>query len=137
MTKGNFVAYYRVSTQRQGQSGLGLGAQRKAVADYLNGGGCCMSAEFTEVESLRLPRRRCRLVDFMSLGPSPCWNRKRSTPLAWRSLKSETRSFKDRPNRSTLQAATISTSRRAMAFSKLLNSGRPSLPLVPEIPLSA
>jgi DNA invertase Pin-like site-specific DNA recombinase len=46
-----FVAYYRVSTDRQGQSGLGLEAQRKAVADYLKGGAWVLVDEFTEVES--------------------------------------------------------------------------------------
>jgi DNA invertase Pin-like site-specific DNA recombinase len=48
---GNFVAYYRVSTDRQGQSGLGLDAQRKAVMDYLDGGNWKLIAEFTEIES--------------------------------------------------------------------------------------
>jgi DNA invertase Pin-like site-specific DNA recombinase len=51
MTHGNFVAYYRVSTARQGRSGLGLEAQRKAVADFLNGASSELSAEFVEVES--------------------------------------------------------------------------------------
>ena len=46
-----FVAYFRVSTDRQGQSGLGLEAQRSAVSAYLNGGSWTMIAEFTEVES--------------------------------------------------------------------------------------
>jgi DNA invertase Pin-like site-specific DNA recombinase len=51
MAKGRFIAYYRVSTARQGQSGLGLEAQRAAVLDYLNGGRWTLVAEFTEIES--------------------------------------------------------------------------------------
>ena len=50
---GNFVCYYRVSTQRQGRSGLGLEAQQTAVRDYLNGGAWKIVGEFTEVESGR------------------------------------------------------------------------------------
>jgi DNA invertase Pin-like site-specific DNA recombinase len=48
---GKFVAYFRVSTGRQGKSGLGIDAQRQAVATYLNGGDWSIVAEFTEVES--------------------------------------------------------------------------------------
>lgn len=51
MAEGKFVAYYRVSTERQGRSGLGLEAQRKAVTDYLNGGKWQLVSEFTEVET--------------------------------------------------------------------------------------
>ena len=46
-----FVAYHRVSTERQGRSGLGLDAQRKAVLDYLNGGAWELVAEFVEIET--------------------------------------------------------------------------------------
>ncbi len=46
-----FIAYYRVSTDRQGKSGLGLDAQRKAVLDYLNVGARELAQEFVEVES--------------------------------------------------------------------------------------
>jgi DNA invertase Pin-like site-specific DNA recombinase len=49
--RGKFVAYFRVSTDRQGKSGLGLEAQRRSVLDYLNGGRWELAAEFTEVES--------------------------------------------------------------------------------------
>jgi DNA invertase Pin-like site-specific DNA recombinase len=51
MPQGQFVAYYRVSTFRQGKSGLGLEAQKSAVADFLNGGAWQLTAEFVEVES--------------------------------------------------------------------------------------
>jgi DNA invertase Pin-like site-specific DNA recombinase len=50
---GKFIAYYRVSTARQGRSGLGLQAQQQVVANYLNGGDWSIVAEFTEVESGR------------------------------------------------------------------------------------
>jgi DNA invertase Pin-like site-specific DNA recombinase len=48
---GKFVAYYRVSTQRQGRSGLGLEAQQEAVRNHLDGGDWRIVAEFMEVES--------------------------------------------------------------------------------------
>lgn len=50
MTK--FVAYYRVSTDRQGASGLGLEAQRAVVVSFVAGKGE-LAAEFTEIESGR------------------------------------------------------------------------------------
>ena len=51
MQAGKFVAYLRVSTSRQGQSGLGLEAQREAVARYLQDGARTVAGEFVEVES--------------------------------------------------------------------------------------
>jgi DNA invertase Pin-like site-specific DNA recombinase len=48
-----FIAYYRVSTERQGRSGLGLEAQRAAVGRYLGGIGGILLAEHTEVETGR------------------------------------------------------------------------------------
>lgn len=48
---GKFVSYLRVSTQRQGKSGLGLEAQREAVSGFLNGGKWSLVAEVVEVES--------------------------------------------------------------------------------------
>ncbi|KMO41168.1 resolvase [Methylobacterium tarhaniae] len=51
MAQGKFVSYLRVSTAKQGSSGLGLEAQRKAVEDYLNGGRWSVIEEVIEVES--------------------------------------------------------------------------------------
>jgi DNA invertase Pin-like site-specific DNA recombinase len=45
------IAYYRVSTQRQGRSGLGLEAQRTAVARFAEAEGITIAGEFTQVET--------------------------------------------------------------------------------------
>ena len=47
-----YVAYYRVSTQRQGESGLGLEAQEAAVIHHVNGHGLLL-ASYSEIESGR------------------------------------------------------------------------------------
>jgi DNA invertase Pin-like site-specific DNA recombinase len=48
-----WIAYYRVSTDRQGRSGLGIEAQQRAVAEFLSSVGAEPVASFTEVESGR------------------------------------------------------------------------------------
>ena len=64
-----FVSYIRVSTQKQGRSGLGLEAQQQAVTDYLRSHGGDLIGQFSEVESgsrddrpeLHKALRACRL----------------------------------------------------------------------------
>ena len=56
----DFIAYYRVSTDRQGASGLGLDAQRQAVAGFVGTGQ--LVAEFTEIESGRRHTNRPQLL---------------------------------------------------------------------------
>lgn len=56
------VAYYRVSTARQGQSGLGLEAQRAAVLAFAQGRELTVGAEFQEIETATRRGRRPRLA---------------------------------------------------------------------------
>ncbi len=71
MTEDRFVSYLRVSTGKQGRSGLGLEAQRETVRAHLNGGDWQLVDEFVEVESGRASDRpelakalaRCRVMN--------------------------------------------------------------------------
>ncbi len=56
----DYVAYYRVSTDRQGESGLGLDAQRMAVARFI--GPAPLIAEFQEIESGKAHANRPKLA---------------------------------------------------------------------------
>ena len=47
------VAHYRVSTQKQGRSGLGLEAQRAAVDSFAKAEGFAIAAEYTEIETAK------------------------------------------------------------------------------------
>ena len=51
------IAYYRVSTQKQGRSGLGIEAQQSAVRNHLNVTNRKLIAEFVEIESGKNPDR--------------------------------------------------------------------------------
>ncbi len=66
MAEGKFVSYLRVSTAKQGASGLGLEAQRSAVAAYLNGGRWSIIREVVEVESGKRADRP-KLAEAMAL----------------------------------------------------------------------
>lgn len=50
MVEGKFVAYFRVSTQKQGVNGLGMDAQKETVRQFLINGGELVG-EFVEVET--------------------------------------------------------------------------------------
>ena len=55
------VAYYRVSTAKQGQSGLGLEAQQAAVLVHARSQGLELATEYTEIETGTRKRRRPQL----------------------------------------------------------------------------
>ncbi|CAO4172288.1 recombinase family protein [Methylorubrum extorquens] len=62
MANGRYVSYYRVSTGRQGRSGLGLEAQEQTVRDRLNGGDWSIVGTFTEIETATAKRVRPELA---------------------------------------------------------------------------
>lgn len=55
------IAYYRVSTKRQGESGLGLDAQRESVNSYARSNGMQIEAEYVEVETGTSKRDRVEI----------------------------------------------------------------------------
>lgn len=66
MLDGRFVSYLRVSTQKQGAQGLGIEAQRRAVAEFMNGGNWQLLGELVEVESGKR-KDRPRLAEAIAL----------------------------------------------------------------------
>jgi DNA invertase Pin-like site-specific DNA recombinase len=66
MAQGKFVAYYRVSTEKQGRSGLGLETQQEAVRAHLNGGHWRLAAEVVEID--RLARNVAFISNLMESG---------------------------------------------------------------------
>lgn len=62
ITTSTAIAYYRVSTAKQGASGLGLEAQRAAVLAFAQARGLTLTAEFTEVETGTKKRHRPELA---------------------------------------------------------------------------
>ena len=73
-----FVAYYRASTERQGESGLGLEAQREAVSRFLGSSrqSSSLLAEFTEIESGKRHTNRPELLKAIELS-----RRQKVTPV--------------------------------------------------------
>jgi DNA invertase Pin-like site-specific DNA recombinase len=71
MIKGRFVAYFRVSTTQQKESGLGLEAQQQVVSEFLHGRNGKLLATFVETESGKRDNRpelakalaQCRLYN--------------------------------------------------------------------------
>ena len=56
---GNYIAYYRISTQKQGKSGLGLEVQKEKVRNYIKEDNAReLIGEYIEVQSGKKNNRR-------------------------------------------------------------------------------
>ncbi len=62
----SIIGYMRVSTDRQGQSGLGLAAQRQAIEDHARRIGADIIAVYEEVESGRKVKNRPQLASALA-----------------------------------------------------------------------
>ncbi|MBL7681757.1 MAG: recombinase family protein [Flavipsychrobacter sp.] len=60
------IAYYRVSTKRQGHSGLGLDAQKKVIKDFADAHGYIVVREFVEIESGK-KNNRAKLIQALEM----------------------------------------------------------------------
>jgi DNA invertase Pin-like site-specific DNA recombinase len=69
------IAYYRVSSAQQGESGLGLAAQKDVVMRYM--GNIPPIAEFTEIESCKRHKNRPQLLAALEL-----WKKKAKLEIA-------------------------------------------------------
>ncbi len=76
--KQQFIAYYRVSTDKQGRSGLGLDAQQEYVSRFLTSVGGELLAEYTEIESGKKHQNRPELQSALN----ECRRRKASLVIA-------------------------------------------------------
>ena len=75
----DLVAYYRVSTERQGRSGLGLEAQQAAIKAFAHANGYTIIAEFSEAETgkgadalERRPELKAALISARKAGAAVC-----------------------------------------------------------------
>ena len=80
----NVASYLRVSSARQGRSGLGLDAQRAAVRRFAEDECLTISAEYIEIETGKGARLSMLLANFSLPGcvdsSTPGWPKRRATP---------------------------------------------------------
>jgi len=77
MKTRRYITYFRVSTTRQGRSGLGLEAQQQAVSVSLRGHGELIVKSFTEIESGRKNDR-----PQLAAALDACWKHKAALLIA-------------------------------------------------------
>lgn len=61
-----YISYVRVSTQKQGVSGLGLESQQKMIADYVSANNGTILCQYREVETATSKRKRVEIYKAMA-----------------------------------------------------------------------
>jgi Resolvase, N terminal domain len=97
-TMGRIISYFRVSTGKQGKSGLGIEAKREAIARFAAAEGRQVLAEFVAVETGKggadaLDDRRPKLAEALAKAreaKAPSWWRSSvAYPAMWRSFPAQ------------------------------------------------